>query len=221
MTRDWLNEVREVFLVRHAESEKNLEDRHGGPGRALTPLGMRQVGNIGEFLRENGCSATTRIYCSSLEQVLATAVGLGKELGVKVNLDKRLRPLDMGTLGGLSRSEAARLFPEPAARLEDWRAGRLNIEDLELPGGEEFAAFWARGEDFVASALGAADTSERNVVVGTRSILILLLNILLKDSVLRGKEYSVFEFSNGGVTLVRSHGIGRGELAFLDRTDFL
>lgn len=192
-----------VFLIRHAESEKNVEDRHGGVGRPLTKKGYRQLDLLVTYLKRLRIHSST-IYYAPITQAELSAEYLASQIGVSCQSDERIRPLNLGVLGGLSRSEAVELYPESAQRLEDWRSGSLDIKDLDIPNAESFDSFWKRGEAFIENLIPQVEGCNGLdfVIIGTRSTLILLTNILLKNSILFGKGYAVYNFDTCSVTMI-------------------
>lgn len=209
--------VQRVALVRHAHSEKNEEDRHGGPGRQLTELGRRQLISLSEFLKGDLGMRLPFIASSGKQQVHETATWLANSLSCNSVVDSRLEPLGLGVVAGLSRAEAAVQHPSVADRFERWRKGELTIEDLEIPEGESFEEFWERGLSFLREYLHESSSYEELVIVGTRSILILILNIMLRRTELKLARYSVFDFDNSGVTLLSHLGQSDGVVLFLNK----
>jgi len=210
-----------IVLIRHAHSEKNAEDRHGGEGRNLTQRGKRELDMLIEYLQSELSVSPSVIYYTPLTQTQLTAQFLCRALHTKCLTDERLRALNLGVLAGLSKEEAARKYPMAAERLEKWRQGSLKIENLDIPEAENHFHFWDRGVSFLENILGRGKTKDDFVVVGTRSILILLLNILIRETDLAGKPYTMFKFDNSGVTLLRYLGQLKAKLIFQNKTTFL
>jgi len=179
-----------LILIRHAECYKNVRDEHGGKGDTLTSRGRRQLFSLEKSLESVICQLKTpikKLWCSDIVQVTETAEQLLKRLKIPAEKDKRIYPLDLGCVAGLSRKEAQNKFPEAATRLELWRAGKLEIRNLNLPHAESFESFWNRGNSFIENR---TKESVSSIVVGSRSILILLMNILLdRDPNIEGQYY--------------------------------
>lgn len=209
---------RRVFLVRHAQSHKNIEDRHGGPGSHLTPRGIIDTNKLSSFLLQMDLRAPS-IFSSARSQVSATAFSLAESLKVPCNVDQRIEPLYLGVLDGLSRTEAEERFPEPARRLEEWRQGTRRIFELDIPRAETFQSFLRRGEEFLSEKLEGQ--SSDIIVVGTRSILILLANLLLRDERPIDESYRLLEFDNCGVSCFKMNAAGSWDLLFHSMTSFL
>jgi len=70
-----------VFLVRHAESEANALNVHGGPGSALTQKGVKEAETLAK--RFAGVDVDL-ILCSKYKRAQQTAKIMGDELGKKV-----------------------------------------------------------------------------------------------------------------------------------------
>lgn len=195
--------IQRIILLRHAHSEKNAEDRHGGEGRILTSSGYNELARLTLYLKMNVQICNPRIFYTPITQAEISARYLGEQFQTICNADQRIRPLSLGVLSGLSREEAVKLFPEPAKRLEEWRKGNLRFDQLKIPNAENFSDFWDRGTSFLKDRLVAPNEVSDLLIVGTRSVLILLLNVLLRNTFLAGQPYSVFDFSNSGVTILR------------------
>lgn len=174
-----------LVLLRHGESFKNLQDRHGGPGARLVPKAEEEIRNVAKTLIEVGIQPL-EVYTSPVPQTIQTANILGSIFRVSVSIDQLLKPLDLGILSGLSRQEAKVLYPNTADLMEKWRRGEIELHKLVLPEAEDYRMFYDRGQRF----LSKCEFSRRNIlVVGTRSILICLASILLGRTIEPGGGY--------------------------------
>jgi broad specificity phosphatase PhoE len=143
-----------LLLARHGETDWNRERRwqgHGGTG--LNETGRLQARALARDLAGEPLAA---VYSSDLERARETAEILARELGLPLQLDPRLREVDVGEWSGLTWPEVEERFPDGAAR--------------RLEGGTG----WERGEDFEAMAarvvgslreIAAAHDGDRVVVV--------------------------------------------------------
>lgn len=102
----------EILLIRHGQSQADLEDRH--EGRAdfpLTALGERQARAAADWIKEN--YPPDLILTSTLQRARKTAEIIGEAVRASVQLEPTLMEWNNGLLAGLLRSEAALRFPLP------------------------------------------------------------------------------------------------------------
>ena len=93
----------ELILVRHGESEGNVEDRlQGQLEYPLTEKGVHQAKVTARRLLDH---PVTAIYSSSVGRALATAEIIGKALSIPVLIESALKEYDFGSLSGLTWSE--------------------------------------------------------------------------------------------------------------------
>ncbi|HBI10020.1 2,3-diphosphoglycerate-dependent phosphoglycerate mutase GpmB [Franconibacter pulveris] len=118
----------QVYLVRHGETQWNAERRiQGQSDSQLTDKGERQAWQVGERAKTLGI---THIIASDLGRTRRTAEIIAKACGCDVQLDSRLRELDMGVL---ERRHIESLTEEE----ESWRRQLVNgTPDGRIPDGE-------------------------------------------------------------------------------------
>lgn len=187
-----------VLLVRHGTSTKNEIGQHGGDG-TLTDLGRQELRAVASRIRR-ACIPFDRrrveIYSGKQVQAIQSSEHLSKLLQVDYQVKDELRSLNLGNLDGLTLDEASRIEPEAAERMNKWRQGRMEITNLEVPGGEDLSEFQDRGLRLIQFSLMPDHTY---VMVSSRSTLILLTNLLLNHRVRPGGEYQPFNIPNSGV----------------------
>lgn len=191
-----------ILLVRHGECEKNRADVQGGEGAPLTPLGRGQARAVGRYVEGwVDRRRTSHLISSPIEQVQATVeVGQLRRLVSRSRMDDGLASIDLGHLGGLSRAEAAVRYPDAARRLVEWEAGRLPTAELLLPGAEDLLTFRGRvGDALLGSGVlpGPADL----IIVSTRSVLVMISNLLRLGSGFSVESYASYTFPTGGVSV--------------------
>src|ERR1043166_6590223 len=172
-----------VTIIRHAVALKNLEDRHGGTGSNLAPIAVQEIQELVGHLKAKEIQAGTLFY-SPVMHAEETAHFMAELLSSRAEASHLIRPLNFGLVAGLRTAEVKVQFPDVAYRLEQWRAGQLEAIDLDLPEAESFPEFWQRGITFLRCI-----PEGQNIVVGTRSVLVLLGNILRGRTLLRGGGY--------------------------------
>lgn len=136
---------RRLVIVRHGRTAHNADGRFQGhldthlddTGREQAAAGAREL--LGY--------QPSSIVSSDSRRAADTAAPLGELTGLAVQLDERLREVDMGAWTGLTRAQAKAGFPDEYA---DWVAG----VDTERGGGETFKAVADRATAAVADRLG-------------------------------------------------------------------
>src|SRR4051794_30546042 len=121
----------QLLLVRHGESIKNIEDRHGGSGAPLTPTGVEQILNMCAHVKKV-YGQPSAVFYSNRIHVQESAEMISSLFQVPLLHDPRIEPMYLGVLDGLSRVEAARLHPRAAASLEQWRETGRDLDKLEI-----------------------------------------------------------------------------------------
>lgn len=192
--------VPRVVLIRHAEACKNVEDRHGGPGTALTKAGRAQCHAVASDLKRAGLPDHAPLICPATEHVAQTAELLHDAGGWPVRHDRRLGGLHLGVLAGLSRAAAASRHPQAAARLDAWRQGRAGVDEVAIPEAETLPRFEQRIRAALADALAGAEVS---AVVATRSVVTMSTHLLRLGTSFSYSEYSALSIANGSISIWR------------------
>ncbi len=125
-----------LILVRHGETDWNLEGRY--QGQADVPLnerGREQAKLLAVRLRGERIEA---IYASDLSRAYETAKITAEALGQEVKSLESLREVDTGVWTGLTFKEVESRYPE---HLREWRADPLGVKRLE---GESYRALFER-----------------------------------------------------------------------------
>jgi probable phosphoglycerate mutase len=134
-----------VFMVRHGETDWNVEGRwQGHTDVPLNDNGRAQARTVAEALRSVGLSG---LVSSDLSRARETAEIIGAALGLELAyVDPGLRERMFGVFEGLTRTDCERLHP---AAWRAWVEEQRPAEGVELP-----AAVTAR----VTAAIGRAAT---------------------------------------------------------------
>ncbi len=119
-----------ISLIRHGETAWNVNGRW--QGQAPVPLndeGRRQAALLGEHLRPQAAEIVA-IYSSDSLRARETAELVGAPLGKPVNLDPRLREIDLGEWQGLTDEEVRAWDGErlQAVRADPWNSPRPSGE---------------------------------------------------------------------------------------------
>jgi len=125
-----------LVLLRHGQSQWNLEDRFTGwVDVDLSPQGEAEARQSGELIREAGLEFD-RLFASVLTRAIRTAdiaLAAADQLWIPMEKDWRLNERHYGGLTGLNKTETAKQYGE--AQVTTWRRS-YDIEPPPLaPGG--------------------------------------------------------------------------------------
>jgi broad specificity phosphatase PhoE len=121
--------VATILLVRHGETDWNRERRwQGHADRPLNETGRAQARALAEELVSDPPEA---IYSSDLSRARETAEIAGARLGLPVEVDPRLREVDVGEWSGLTMAEIETRYPEAIRRRLDGGTGWEQGETYE------------------------------------------------------------------------------------------
>ena len=186
-----------ILLVRHGETEWNLQRRYqGGSDSRMTERGVAQAHAIGRLLGTLPDAASGRIVASPLGRARLTAEIIRGHLpaAAELRLDDRLRELSLGAWDGLTYGEIATRAPgvfDGEGRYE-WY--------FHSPDGERYEAFAARLGEWLHAA-GEA----RFLVAVTHGIVTRVLRGLYANLprevalVLPVPQDTVFRLSGGSI----------------------
>ena len=133
----------ELLVVRHGESQADLEDRH--EGRAdfeLTPLGERQAGLAAAWIAKR--HRPNEIIASPLKRAARTAEAIAQECKLAVAYDEGLMEWNNGLLAGLKREEARIRYPLPMVGRQPYDTFAETESEIQ---------FRARAEGFLSKLL--------------------------------------------------------------------
>jgi broad specificity phosphatase PhoE len=106
--------VTELLLVRHGETDWNVERRW--QGHADRPLNKRGRSQARELAERVVLERIDAVYSSDLARALETAQIVARRIGMKVLALRELREVDVGEFSGLTSEEIAELYPAAGAR---------------------------------------------------------------------------------------------------------
>jgi alpha-ribazole phosphatase len=125
-----------LFLVRHGETDWNLERRYQGQSDVpLNERGLRQAKATAQRLAREGISF---IASSDLQRARRTAEAIALRCALPVWEDPRLREMSFGAWEGLTHDEIQARWP---GEMEAWFADPVSTAP---PGGETLAQVSAR-----------------------------------------------------------------------------
>jgi probable phosphoglycerate mutase len=117
-----------LFVARHGQTDWNREHRwQGWADPPLNAAGREQAADLGESLARLGIEA---VVSSDLRRAAETAEIAAARLGLPVEVDARLREVDVGEWSGLTTSEVEARFPDGYRRRREGRTGWVEGEEL-------------------------------------------------------------------------------------------
>ena len=140
----------QILLVRHGETEWNVESRiQGQTNSSLSTRGRHQAEAIALRLADTPIHA---VYSSDLTRALDTATPIAARHGVAIQPAPALRERSFGAWEGLTTDDIALRFP---AEYRQWRSGQGDVEqDIHASvGGETWAQVQARVFSFMDTVL--------------------------------------------------------------------
>ena len=162
----------ELLVLRHGQSQADLEDRH--EGRAdypLTDVGRDQARRVGAWLAER--YSVDRIIASTLVRAAETAQIVGRALGKPVEPELALMEFNNGELAGM-------LHAESRARFGPMFGERTELEPHErFPGGESMIEMRARAEQFFSQPLADTPDDQRVLLVSHGGLIAQLFRACL------------------------------------------
>jgi broad specificity phosphatase PhoE len=138
--------VQELLIIRHGESEWNVEKRwQGWLDAPLTARGLQQARDRAAALVRSGFAPAV-VHCSDLGRARQTAKLIAGALGVSTRPDPGLRERSGGEWEGFTADEIDDRWP---GQRMAWRNGEITT----MPGGEDDATVLARFDRAIATAV--------------------------------------------------------------------
>ncbi|WHP80808.1 2,3-diphosphoglycerate-dependent phosphoglycerate mutase GpmB [Edwardsiella anguillarum] len=162
--------MRQVYLIRHGETEWNVQRRIQGQSNSpLTVMGERQARQVGARLGQMGI---THVIASDLGRTQQTGEIIAAACRCPLTLDARLRELSMGVL-------ESRLLASLSPQEEQWRLSMLDGSPQGcIPQGETMAQLAERMQQALNDCL-ALPLGSRPVLVSHGIALGCLLSTVL------------------------------------------
>jgi broad specificity phosphatase PhoE len=134
-----------ILLARHGETHFNVEGRW--QGQSDSPLTERGLAQARELARALATERVAAIYSSDLGRARHTAAVVAAPHGLPVQLDARLREIDVGSWTGKGRVEIDAEFP---GQLQAWHTQPAR---MRLRGGETLAEVQTRALAFFSDVM--------------------------------------------------------------------
>ena len=192
----------ELWLVRHGQTDWNLQRRYQGQtDPPLNATGLQQAELAGEALVGRRYAA---IYSSDLQRARVTAEIIGRRLGMEVFVDSRLREVSFGKWEGMLVADIQTRYPV------EWEARQQDRLYARPPGGESVqdvaARIWPARE--VLKKMG---TAPKRVKTGTNdfgSYRILVFGKRFKVTILDQRGVTMMSTMSGAQRTFDGIGVG-------------
>jgi len=158
-----------AILIRHGHTGLNDTGTYFStrdPG--LDASGLRQVAALVGLLNDTQIDA---IFSSPMQRAFQTALAIGRQRGIDVRTDDRLKEFNTGEFEGLNSRILQNKYPE---FLEQWRTAPA---DLIWPGGESLRSTGQRFADILMEKL--RDFDEKTVAFVSHGLAIKAVICLL------------------------------------------
>jgi 2,3-bisphosphoglycerate-dependent phosphoglycerate mutase len=188
-----------IVLLRHGESQWNLENRFTGwVDVDLTAKGREEAKTAGELMRSKGY-AFDIAYTSVLKRAIRTlwtALDALDQMWIPVRKEWRLNERHYGALSGLNKSETAAKYGE--AQVLQWRRAYDIRPDAMTPEHE----FWA-AKDPRYAGLAPADIPATECLKDTIERVIPIWNEAIAPDVRAGKRVLIAAHGNSIRALIK------------------
>lgn len=178
-------------MFRHAESEKNLKNIHGGIGLSLTHSGIESLNALTKKDIFKNIETPCLITGGVSQHIIETGKILGNSLGLNTEFFPSFQGIHLGVLHGISEKEAKLLYPNDYKNLMLWANRQLNIQDVSIFKMEKIEDFRER---VINQLLELKKKYNTIIFIGSRSTLILLKNILVMKKDFNWVEYKAYNF---------------------------
>jgi alpha-ribazole phosphatase len=134
-----------IILVRHGRTAWHAEGRYAGTADVpLDDVGLEQARRVAESLADTPIDV---IYTSPLSRCAELAGMICDAKGLEINIDERLREIDLGRWDGETYRE---IFERDGGILKKWTEDPTSVT---IPGGESLIEVQARAMQWFAEAV--------------------------------------------------------------------
>lgn len=183
-----------ILLFRHAKAEKNIAAVTGGDGSPILKSEIATIRTLATKIKLISTEFKSILYSPRL-QCEETAKYLSEFINVPYSVGEEILPIKMGVVDGLPSNEIERLYPGVKKQLEEWGTGKIEINEMKIPGMENCFDFYNAGLSFIGKL---KDYEKGLIIIGTRSSLILYANIFLGKTPELGGGYKEIIWPNCG-----------------------
>ena len=182
---------KEIFLVRHGETDFNKELRYQGHMDVdLNQKGYLQAQKISKRL---STQKIDEVYSSDLKRAKNTAEVIVDPHNLKLNTRKGLREIDVGDWEGLTYDDLRKDYPD---LIKKWYDNPISVSP---PGGETLNEFEKRVVDCFHEIINQCQGEKIAIIAHGGTIRILLANLL---EIPLNKNWQI-EIHNTGLSIIK------------------
>jgi probable phosphoglycerate mutase len=194
-----------LFLVRHGQTEWNLEGRYQGiTNTKLTPLGIKQAKLAAEYLSKVDFKG---FYTSPLGRTIETAEIFKKIIKKDYEVRKNLREINFGKWEGLAFNEITTNYNKD---FQNWL--RDPFENTPT-GGESFKEIVDKGNQEIKRILSENEDNSNILIVTHGGFIVVMLVYWLKIS---PERWSSLIQSHGAINIV----VFNKEIPYISQINF-
>ncbi|TDT72550.1 phosphoglycerate mutase [Hypnocyclicus thermotrophus] len=173
-----------IYIIRHGETEWNIVKKwQGHKNSNLTELGKLQAEKLANKLKN---IKFNKIYSSPLGRAYDTAKILKGNRDIDIELDNRLKEINMGVLEGLDREIGIKKYGNTIEQF--WNYPHLyNHKEIN---GESFYSLNNRTKEFLEEIIKKYNKNEHIVIVSH--------GVTIKSFLFNIKNKNIKEFWDGG-----------------------
>jgi len=199
--------TRRIILVRHGQTDWNVERRiqGGGSNPPLNDTGRRQAQNIARRLASETVGA---IYSTPLQRGRDTARAIAQHHGLEVHTEPALREIEAGQLEGVTLAELGHHFSKLLVSYDGDK-----LEYTRAPGGETLPEVQQRGWG-VVQRLAAANPDGTLVLVSHYFVILSIICAVLELPLV---QVNRLRMDTGSISIVSLNG-GQARLELFNDT---
>lgn len=167
-----------IIFIRHAESIKNVEKRHGKAASifGLTSKGVAETEILARKILFKG-SIIDKIYASDSNQATETSKIFSNILSVNTIVLENFQSLDYGIVCGMSTDEIKKEYPEIQAQVDFFNLNKLHPKDFNIPSMETALDFEKRINNALSFIFDNSNNDSTVAVITHTSIINFAINI--------------------------------------------
>ena len=165
-----------LYLIRHAESFKNIQDRHGNTVEdfPLTPKGIKEADKFSKHFRD--IYQISKVITSGNIACTQTAMILAEATSVDYFTNTQLNSFNFGIISGLSFPTVKKKYPEIYKQIDLYHKGKFHPRSYKIPNAETNYEFEKRIVAFLSEVTNAIN---KNIaVIAHRSSITMILNVI-------------------------------------------